>query len=443
MLLPYFAYFPPRRLLLLFPLSLLCFYHLRTSPSAAEDPNSIFRPGATSAAPPYSPSTNPLSQRTRLHHGPWTLTSPLAATAGRPLTLSIACTAVYSADCPASYYIQYYGPTAGSVPARAFRVSADGRTVTATFAIADPGDYMVYAWPNALACARQQDAGVKDELHAYRRMARGAPARLLVVGRGRVDGYRACDGFTQAVDARWVRADAVKGEVKEMYGWTESGGYVYVPHNCKIPHRTVKEALGELGVESVLFLGDSVTRGYVCSIVWPQLFGHGCEGDGGRHGNRYGAWHNPSTGRRVDVSFVFLGAEGLSGSALQEIRRTKTPPGLVVYNIGLWMPGNDEWEMKKEYRRFFDEVDALWGNETRVVVRATTSVVQPVTCFEKGGHGRDRSDKLRAWMHEETRRWKHRRKAFVDAFALTDARPETTLDGLDFFLRPRWMMVQG
>jgi len=37
--------------------------------------------------------------------------------------------------------------------------------------------------------------------------------------------------------------------------------------------------------------------------------------------------------------------------------------------------------MKSEYGDFFDEVDGLWGERTRVVVKATASVVQPVSCF--------------------------------------------------------------
>jgi len=429
MLLTYFH--PPRLLLLLFPLTILYLYCLHASPSAATD--SIFVRGALGTPPPYSATANPLSHRTSLHYGPWQLTSPSAAVAGLPFTLSIVCTAAAGEDCPESYYVQYYGPTAGSVPARAFRVSADGRTVTAAFAIADPGKYAVYAWPNALACAAQQDAGVEEAKHMYRRMVRGAPARLTIAGKGRSEGRGGCAGFTQAVDARWVRTESLRPEVKKMYAWPKSGGYVYVPYDCKIPHRTAGQALAELATESVLFLGDSVTRGYVCSIVWPQLFGRGCDDDddgGGTHGNRYGVWDDPAAGRKVHISFVFLGAEGLSGSALQRLRKMQSPPGLVVYNVGLQLPDNNEWEMKSEYRRFFDEVDALWGEGTRVVVKATTSVVQPVSCLEKGGHGRDRSDKLRAWMHEETRKWRHRRKAFVDAFALTDTRPETTLDGL-------------
>lgn len=135
---------------------------------------------------------------------------------------------------------------------------------------------------------------------------------------------------------------------------------------------------------------------------------------------------------------MFTNESGVAGvrEALGELRQ----PDVVVWNTGLWLGGLAEKELRKEFRAFFEAADEMWpGNATRVVVRSTTSVVQPVTCFEAGGHGRERSARMGGWMKEEVEAWgkRGRRVGWVDAFALTDSRPETTLDGF------HWVSEEG
>lgn len=60
------------------------------------------------------------------------------------------------------------------------------------------------------------------------------------------------------------------------------------------------------------------------------------------HGDRYEEWHDPVTVRKVHISVVFPGAEGLGGSALLHLRKIQSTPGLVVHNVSLRQPENNE-----------------------------------------------------------------------------------------------------
>ena len=146
----------------------------------------------------------------------------------------------------------------------------------------------------------------------------------------------------------------------------------------------------------------------------------GCAGAGAAHAHRFD--ERPDAG----YSFVFTNATGVAG--VRGVLARLRAPDVVVWNTGLWLGGRAEGELRREYRRFFALADELWPR-ARVAVRSTTSVVQPVTCFEAGGHGRGRSMRMREWLRQETWAWRGRAVGWVDAFAMTDSRWETTLDG--------------
>lgn len=446
---------------------------------------------------PFDPAVNPLSELTPLVFGPWIATFPDSVTVDEVFTIYIHCIHTDESYCPPSYLVQFYGPAAAAVPIT-WLEQISPRTVAGVMMLGEPGDYQVYAWPDDPRCGRWQQEDIL--VPVYKQAVQGSPHSMHASasvkerggGRGgnsngqihktkglaRVNPHRTCNSYEEILDGRWINYANVSSTLLSKYSYgqfhppddiiaeyglskelSSHARYVYSPYTCKIPHRTIVDVIDALpDLNHILFIGDSVARGFVCARVFKDLFGDDnmgvCEfhpeSKVWEHGNKQATWIHPEDPKRsVDVTLAFTHGDFQDIVPFLETLN-ENPPEVVVFNMGYWIDKMDDTEFIGQYRRFFEHVDAHWAG-AHVLVRSTTSVVQSVQCFEAGGHTRANSYRMRELALEAVSEWVERLKvpsnldpfdsldfedepkktkvSFVDAYTITDSRPETTIDG--------------
>lgn len=404
------------------------------------DAHPVGAPPPPPSAPPttggisFPNGTSPLSEGALLVYGPWILSIPASVPEAQAFDILLTCgDSEESEQCPQSYYVQFYGPAAQAVAVSAFRrVSATEMTASVT--LHDAGVYQVYAWPDEAASCESKDVGAAVQ---------NTPSSLHVVGGGgsgaritttttNADMNRPCQGIEDILDGRWIRG--VENAEQR---------YAYTPYKCSLPHRSLLSALPLLpDLDHILFVGDSTTRDSLCRFIYPSLFAPSalgaCEYNPTskvwEHGNKHTFYHDPATGRSLEITFAF--AHASIDEMFPFLDSLTTVPSVVVFNMGLWIDSSSDKEFRRVHKKFFDYIDAHWPS-THVVIRSATSVVTPIRCFQRAGHSRKNSARLRDLALEETRSWARRRRGaeggkvgFVDAFAITDNRPETSVDGV-------------
>ncbi|KAH0613520.1 uncharacterized protein H6S33_005406 [Morchella sextelata] len=426
---------------------------------------------------PFPSSFNPLSESTPLTPGPWTAHFPNIVAINQPFRLRIECNHEDIKYCPPNYNIQLYGPTAASVPITALS-KVNSRTVEAAMVLHEQGEYQVYAWPNYPNCTELQ--GDPDAAKLYKQSVGGTPHLLIAqrgpfpIGRDKYDVHRACKSYEEVLDGRWINHDLVESSMRTTYSYGEfhpsqvsiaenslpdsadHSRYVYSPYDCKIPHRSFADVLDEApALSHVVFIGGSVARGYVCARAFPDLFGND-EGTGVceqhpempllEHGNRAATrTYSSFQGRKVDVTFAFVGAR--FSDAVKRLDKLKTPQA-VVFDVGNFAGSMPDDEFLEHHKTAFAYFDTRWKG-AHVLVRSAASVVQPLQCFGEEGHTRATSWAKRGLTLAAVKQWAAQIKAeraakmddmeleeaastrvsFIDAYTITDPRPETSMDG--------------
>lgn len=173
--------------------------------------------------------------------------------------------------CPTYYMVQFRGPTIQAVSPDAFsplnwtnNVPYEYAYLTAKYTIRDPGQYQIYVYPELWHCSQWN----KLEYPWQRATVDGTPFDLVVTGEPPEEGFGPCETEEQIYDGRYVAIASASSRMKEMFG--RSGrAHVYAPYSCKIPARTIKDALDELpNAKQILWAGDSVTRNPFCRRIW-------------------------------------------------------------------------------------------------------------------------------------------------------------------------------
>ncbi|KAL7271366.1 hypothetical protein RUND412_005889 [Rhizina undulata] len=426
----------------------------------------IFSPGEPTAF--FNESKNPLFENIELAFGPWKASIPESVTVGETFELELECIHQEEKYCPPAYYVQFYGPTTMPIPITGFR-QISKRIVKANMTLNEPGNYNVYAWPNDPQCQQWQSEEIPPPQQVYRQAVQGCPHKLQVIGISdgagngavRVDTHRKCENYEEILDGRWINKNNVVPEMIRQYSFGqfhpnqsvaeqyslenfEQSRYIYSPYDCKIPHRSILNAIEDLpSAKHFLFIGDSVARGYVCTRIFKDLFGADnlgvCEfhpeSKVWEHGNKQAEWTHPNGNRTVNVTLAFPHRDI---NEMWPFLDSLTPkPDFVAFNMGYWIDKLDDGAYRQQFVDFFDYVDRNWSG-AHVIVRSTTSVVQPVQCYEAGSHTRANSHRERAIALESAKEWAKRvkdagkgtRVSFVDAFTISDSRPESTVDGL-------------
>jgi len=256
--------------------------------------------------------------------------------------------------CPDYFMVIFHGPTRQTVPPDAFEAvnwtnnfPIEGAVVTAKWTIQDPGHYLVYAYPDFVKCSQWR----KDAFPWNTASVQGCPLEVNVKPRnpassGDIDeGYGTC-AAEQIHHGRYLAVDSALSPPDFSAMYIDTGrSYVYAPYQCKIPHRTVHEAIALIPLaKHFLYLGDSTTRSHFCTEIWEGL--HGTVENGScRYANkdpylRTNKYTHALVGgdEPRNVNFSFLWSPIFETKVRETIMELNPPPTHVVFNTGLYVP---------------------------------------------------------------------------------------------------------
>jgi hypothetical protein len=248
--------------------------------------------------------------------------------------------------CPTYYQLLFHGPTKLSVPPENFgslnwtnHSPFQYASLKATYTIRDPGQYRVYAYPELYYCSQWN----KMEHPWHQGTVDGSPFDITVLpsrhGKS-VEGWGTCTSET-IHNGRYVAVDS-SPDFASVYSHTNRT-YVYAPHECKIPARSIPQALAELpSAKHILYIGDSVTRNPFCSHIWRRI--HGTVNDspcdptqGSFHFSHKFTSIIDETGRQVNFSFLWSpGWDHFKNSNVDQLLAMDPSPTHIIMNFGLY-----------------------------------------------------------------------------------------------------------
>lgn len=323
--------------------------------------------------------------------------------------------------CPNYYLVMFHGPSRQTIPPQIFRPSNlkantpfSWNIVEATWTIDDPGEYSVYAYPEFeyRRDSRRLYCKLWKETMYYpwhKAAVKGCPIHLTVKQNSNTtsdieEGYGVCSP-EDLRKARYRSTNSLISGQKfaDFYNNTKRL-FIWAPYKCKIPHRSVEQAITEIpSAKHIVLIGDSTMRGPFCTRIWENLHGtvHDSVCDYRQHNNTY--WEQKwghkftwkllknmgsETGQR-NVSFSFLWSPvWFQGRALPELLNMDPPPTHVVFNMGLYTSrlwrANSRWlawhnmdQLQSEYWGFLESMQKYFaGKVQHIIMRTTVSVVQ-------------------------------------------------------------------
>jgi hypothetical protein len=211
-----------------------------------------------------------------LMKGPYGADIPKEVMAGDEFEMTFHCLYPDRLLCPPYYLVFFQGPTRQTVSPDKFSSlngSAESQyIVKATWKIQDPGEYLVYAYPELVFCSHFSEM----EFPLSSASVRGAPFQLLVKPKALIEeGY----DFNCSVDdfhnGRYWSTNASISSEKFAELYRDTGRvFVWAPYKCKTPHRTVQQAITALpNASHFVFIGDSSSRGPFCAKVYMGVHG--------------------------------------------------------------------------------------------------------------------------------------------------------------------------
>jgi hypothetical protein len=212
--------------------------------------------------------------------GPWKAKIPNVVVAGEQFTMQFTCTSPEPTLCPAHYMVMFTGPTKLNVSPELFgqlewtlNFPSDHAVVEARFEINDPGRYKILAYPDFMYCRQWDDL----EFPWHRATVQDCPLEITVVPNRKDDTIEAFGKCTteQIENGRFLSTNPALSSEAFSALYKDSGrSYIYAPYECKVPHRTLIEALTELpSANHIVYVGDSTMRGPFCAKLWEGLHG--------------------------------------------------------------------------------------------------------------------------------------------------------------------------
>jgi hypothetical protein len=310
---------------------------------------------------------DPFNVTRNLTYGPWRSTLPRSVLAGEPFQLVFHCTLPDSSLCPPYFLVFFHGPTRQTIPPENFRQSNSSAvefthgTVEAEWTIRDPGEYLVYAFPDFVYSWEEKKLFCKTwkedmEVPFHETAVEGTPFRLTVkpnplkLVEEKWEGCSAQDHVLPS-EGRYVSTNtSLSSPGFSSYYNNTSQKFVWSPYNCKIPHRRVEDAVSETpNLKHVLVVGDSTSRAFFCTRIWEDVHGFtkGTLCDYIKHDPTYWdqnvghkfTWKvfNDGTSEERNVSFTSIWAPFWghnSKKANPVILGLDPPPTHVVFTIG-------------------------------------------------------------------------------------------------------------
>ncbi|KAI5778246.1 hypothetical protein EDC01DRAFT_368101 [Geopyxis carbonaria] len=379
------------------------------------------------------------------HLGPWIIDPPLPSRIStKPFVIRFKCLWHHADLCPSKYVVILRGPTIYSPPVSAMAQRAeDPKIVEVEIRVPDPGEYKVYAWPDFEQCPKYWRENMKYPFN--RGQVMGVPFDLTVGGSPAIpDSLEPCDlhgkEYNGLSDGRWIRRDALQSTYKKtewMQSLPEESEWMYQPRSCKRKRYNMTAIADAPSISHILFAGDSVLRGSFCSQIWPKLSASGLA-DGHctfvndpvlYHVASKEMWYKSPAGRDIQLSFRFMDDKPVS--RLEGIPQTiKNAPSHIVANLGLWLAPSSVDEYRQIVAQFLDRMYQLWPEAT-VIWRTTTDVMPMIQCFSDKGMTRAKIAGQRDASLEVVQQMKAKgqRIHVVDAYAMTNTRPDTGNDG--------------
>lgn len=271
------------------------------------------------------------------------------------------CTSPEPTLCPAYYMVMFTGPSKLNVSPEHFgqlnwtrRFPSEHAVVEAKFEIKDPGRYKILAYPEFVYC--RQWEGLEFPWH--KATVQDCPLEITVLPNPShhfTEGFGTCS-IEQIENGRFLSVDpALSSEDFAALYKNSNRSYVYAPHKCKIPHRTIIEALKELpSAKHIVYFGDSTVRSPFCANLWEGLHGtvedtlcdylnapSDYNDDKWGHKSSFavlGPEHGFAESRNVSISFVWSPSwEHFKANNIQAVLELDPPPTHLVVNMGLYV----------------------------------------------------------------------------------------------------------
>ncbi|GAA5948935.1 hypothetical protein JCM3765_003957 [Sporobolomyces pararoseus] len=431
-----------------------------------QTPFLLLRPNKRFPTPARRVLTNPLEPSKRLQYDvTLTLDSlPRHIKARVPTSLVIRCAHADLEQCAKSYRVLFVGPTIRSTLYSDSEV-VDSRHVKVTFRIDDPGDYQIYAWPEFELCDFWSNPEWWTGPVFYKLAVGGTPFGVTVEGEPPKEGSRPCT-LEDDLNGRWVSKSYLAPETLEIespfYDWVQTQlnpspapevdayppvrlldykkfGYVYTPYQCKIPHRNAFEWIDEVKPESILVIGDAITRDYFC-LNWGVKDQDVCrvvpidpEVDYKTTDKRTN--YTRSDGGRTDLYFHWnpVGWEdGLSNF----LRNLPSRPTHVFFAETLWI--TRENPTPEHYidtvKPFLHKMVKLLP-EAKIITRTSSSSVQQLGCWELANITRPVLEPVNN-VYLKLLRKDFPSIKVIDAYPIYNDRPESSPDGARWERQP-------
>jgi len=265
------------------------------------------------------------------------------------------CTHPDQSLCPPYYRVFFFGPSRQTVlplnfteAQRMHNSPYDYGNVTGTWTIRDPGEYMVYAYPEFSICGMW----AQMEWPWFKAAVQGVPIKLKVLASTAIDvepeGYEACSP-DEVTNGRFLSTDPSisPSNFTDMYRHT-GREFAWAPYTCKIPRRNVSEALKAIPLaKHFVWFGDSTTRGSFCTRVWEHVHGDVvgsvCDYKSGFESYWEMRWGHKSThkvfeidGEQRNVSFSLVWTTHTLDTVLAPLLEYKGPPPThLIFNMGM------------------------------------------------------------------------------------------------------------
>ncbi|GAA5895835.1 uncharacterized protein JCM6883_001633 [Sporobolomyces salmoneus] len=410
--------------------------------------------------------TNPLEPKQRLQYDvTLTLDSvPDRIVAGEPSSITVRCAHADLEQCAKSYRILFVGPTIRSTFHSDSHV-IDSRHVQVRFRIDDPGEYQLCGWPEFETCDFWSREKFWTGPKFYTLAIGGTPYQIGVEGKAPKEESRACTAEDDLA-GRWISKSYLAPEALEVgspfYEWArthldpsppapidafppvrlldyKSYGYVYIPYQCKIPHRTAFEWMDEIKPNSILVVGDAVTRDYFCMSVGvkdQEVCRYTTDPDlDYREANKRTSYTR-SDGGTTDLYFHWNPVAWGTG-LFNFLETLPSPPSHVFFAATLWITRRNytSEHYVETIRPFLKEMITLLP-DAKIITRTTSSAVQPLGCWELANITRPVLEPVnKAFL--ELLRVEFPSIKVLDAYPIYNDRPESSSDGV------RWERFPG
>jgi|SRR2546423_8072946 len=281
---------------------------------------------------------------------------PSEVVAGEPFQMSFDCINPEPSLCPPYFLVMFHGPTRQTIPPENFRRANTTNppfvhnTIQATWRIDDPGDYLVYAYPDFIYSYRSKKLFCRDWVRMdfpwHKAAVEDTPFRLTVIasGKEKPEGYGPCP--PQQLTGRYLSKNpSLSSQMfSDMYAHTNRQ-FIWAPYNCKIPHRRVTEAIESIpSAKNVLVIGDSTSRGFYCTRIWEGVHGdtHDTVCDYKKHNETYWdqsvghkfSWKVFPDGRNVSFTFIWAPTWFHGKKHIPVLLALDPPPSHIIFTVG-------------------------------------------------------------------------------------------------------------